>query len=278
MLNAPSASVKAAAERPERVKSAEALKLSTPTPRKDEPTRRLKTVIEAASNEAAGERVASGAPSKVRGLQRARQAGEARDRSKGATASLEITSLENTDRSPLEFAKKFKENPADKLSEMGFPCLVGFVPKISTDERSVEWANPITADSFRDHGHRLTSGSPSRLAIRAMLELARADNWTSVSVKGTVRLQAFTEATAAELDRLFPVSPGRGTADRSFHEVPRLSSVGPKRRRLSRVIGMSASLLVLIQMGFGAAYIYSNPAVADAAWHKVVPRHSALEA
>ncbi len=258
MLKAPSASVKAAAERPERVKSAEALKLSTPTPRKDEPTRRLKTVIEAASNEATGERVAQ-APRESGGLQRARQVAEARDLAKGATASLEITALGGTYRNPVEFAKKFKENAADKLSEMGFPCLVGFVPKISTDERSVEWANPVTADSFRDQGRRLTSGSPSRLAIRAMLELARADNWTSVAVKGTVRLQAFTEATAAELDRLFPVSPGQGTAGRSFHQLPRPSSVGPKRRRLSRVIGMSASLLVLVQMGFGLAYIYSNP-------------------
>ncbi len=189
---------------------------------------------------------------------RGRGGGEARDRTKGATASLEITSLEGPDRSPIEFARKFGENPADKFSEMAFPCLIGFVPKISTDQRSVEWVNPVTADRFRDHGYRLTSGSPSRLAIRAMLELARADNWTTLAVKGSVRLQSFAEATAAELDRLVPVTPGPGIADRSF-QIPRPSSVGPKRRRLGRVIGMSALLIVLVEMGFGAMYIYSNP-------------------
>ena len=263
MLNAPTASVKAAAERPERVKSVEALKLRAPIPRKDEPVRRPKTANETASNRAAGEQVEPGRlQSKepyVRRLPVAGPGAVARDRTKSATASLEISSVESTDRSPLEFAKKFKENPADKLSEMGFPCLVGFVPRISADERFVKWTNPVTGDAFRDHGQRLTSGSPSRLAIRAMLELARADDWTRVAVKGTVRLQAFAEATATELDRLFPGSPGRGAAGRWLRQIYRPSSVVSKRRRLSRVIGMSAALLILIQMGFGAAYIYSNP-------------------
>ena len=59
------------------------------------------------------------------GACRWRAGAEARDPAKGATASLEISSVESSDRSPLEFAKKFKGNPADKLSEMGFPCLVG---------------------------------------------------------------------------------------------------------------------------------------------------------
>ena len=61
-----------------------------------------------------------------------------------------------------------------------------------------------------------------------MLELARADDWTRVAVKGTVRLQAFAEATATELDRLFPVSPGRGTADRSFRHISRPHRWVPK--------------------------------------------------
>src|SRR5260370_10658887 len=55
MLNAPAASIEAAADGPERVKSVEAFKLSTPTPRKDEPTRRLRAANQAASGEAAGE-------------------------------------------------------------------------------------------------------------------------------------------------------------------------------------------------------------------------------
>ena len=92
-----------------------------------------------------------------------------------------------------------------------------------------------------------------------MLELARADNWTTLSVKGSVRLQAFAEASAAEMDRLVPVTPGPATADGSLNQIPRASSVGPKRRRLSRVLGMSALLIVLVEIGFGAAYIYSNP-------------------
>jgi conjugative element/phage-associated large polyvalent protein len=232
MLNAPTASIEGAGNGPESAKPVEALKLRTPTLRKNEPTRRLKTGNEAASNEAAGEwvRQAPREPNESYrvGVPRAESGGEA-GRTKGATPSLEIISLEGTKRSPIEFAKNFRENPADKYLEIGFPCLIGFVPKISTDEGFVEWANPVTADSFRDHGHRLTSGSPSRLAIRAMLELARADNWNRVAVKGTVRLQAFAEATAAELDRLFPVSLGRGTADRSFHDIPRPSSGSQER-------------------------------------------------
>jgi len=263
MLKAPTASIEGAGDAPENAKPVEALKLRTPTLRKNEPTRRLKTANEMASNEAAGKWVRQ-APRESNesysvGVPLAGSGREAAARTRGATPSLEIISLEGPNRSPIEFARNFRENPTDKFSEMGFPCLIGFVPKISTDERSVEWANPVTADGFRDHGDRLTSGSPNRLAIRAMLELARAGNWNRVAVKGTVRLQAFAEDTAAELDRLLPIGPGRGTADRSFHEIPRPSSVVPRRGRLSRVIWMSASLLVLVLMGFLAAYIYSNP-------------------
>lgn len=262
-LNAPTPSIEAVPDGPERVKSVDALKLIIPTPRKIEPARRLKIANEAASNEAAGERVKQGArepkESYSRGFPRVGPGGEARDRTRGATGFLEITSLKSTDRSSLEFAKKFKDNTADKLSEMEFPCLIGFVPKISIDERSVEWANPVTADSFRDHGHRLTSGSPSRLAIRAMLELARADNWTRVAVKGSVRLQAFAEATAVELDRGVPVSPKRGTADPWFDQIPRPWSVRLRVRRPSHVVGMTMFVFVLVGMGFSATYIYLNP-------------------
>ena len=89
----------------------------------------------------------------------ARPGAAARDHTKGATASLEISSVESSDRSPLEFAKKFKENPADKLFwKWGFPVWSASYPKFLAMRDSLKWANPVTADSFRDHGHRADIG------------------------------------------------------------------------------------------------------------------------
>ena len=236
MLNVSTASVKAAAEGPERIKSVEALKPSTPT-LGNEPTRRLKAPSQPAFDAAADRWVEQ----------------------KGATTTLEITSRDITDRSPIEFAKEFEETPAGEIWTRGFPCLLGFVPQRPADGSSVEWANPVTGDSFIDHGTWLTSGSPSRLAIRAMLELARADNWTSVAVKGSVRLQSFAEAAAEELELLDARSRERSVDDRQSQA--RTSSARSKSWRVIRVVGLLASLLVLVEVGFGVAYIYSNPEI-----------------
>lgn len=134
MLKAPTASIEGAGDGRESAKPVEALKARTPTLRKNEPTRRLKTANEAASNEAASEWVRQ-APRESNesysvGVPRAGSGGEAGGHVEGAAPSLEIISLEGANRSSIEFAKNFRKNPADKFSEMGFPCLIGLYPRL----------------------------------------------------------------------------------------------------------------------------------------------------
>jgi hypothetical protein len=268
MLNAATASPRASADQGGRIESAGILAPSTPTLSQNQrpAAERLRESKESVSGVS---------PHVTAGV-------KLPDQTEGATVSLEIGPLESSDRNPIEFAAKIKKNSDDNLSRTTLPCLIGFAPKISTDSRSVEWTNPITAESFRDYGDRLTSGSTGRLGIRAMLELARAENWTKVAVKGKVRLQAFTEATAAELDRPVSEIPGRTNSDRTLNQMPRPSSVIPKsgnssygsrseektlqyspRPHRSGVLsGLSIAVVVLLLLtgsGFGAIYVYQNP-------------------
>jgi hypothetical protein len=211
-FSAPTASIAAAAEEPERAESVEALKLIIPTLSENERTRMLETESETASGETIelpikpepfeSERTRNEA------LLRASEEGELRDSVTDVAGPLEITFLEGAERNPYEFAEKIKENRAGKLWEMGFACLIRFVPRISPDGRSVEWADPATADSFRDHGHRLTCDSPSGTAIRAMLELAQAANWTRVTLNGCVRVEALARYRGSAK----PPSPCKSTA------------------------------------------------------------------
>jgi hypothetical protein len=143
---------------------------------------------------------------------------------------------------------------ADRLTGKLFPCLIGFKPEIVADKGFVEWANSVTGDRFRDHGRSLTSDSPGRLAMRAMLELARAENWAKVAVKGSVRLQTFAAAIATELESAIPGSPVPGNTERPNQPL----SIGHKQLRFSELLGMTAAFVVLAEIGFGAAYIYSS--------------------
>jgi hypothetical protein len=179
----------------------------------------------------------------------------------GDSSPLEITCLGATAHDPFLFAKNFKPS-VQASAENFFPCLAGFQPSLSFGRHPVEWVNPITGDRFVDHGRRLTSTSPSRLALRAMLELARAENWISVSVQGSLRLQTLAEATASEIDRATRILARNADHAPRPPESQRTGARSrnrPKRRWKS--FAYVCFFLILGTSSFGATMFYQSPAL-----------------
>jgi Large polyvalent protein-associated domain 7 len=263
VLNTATARGESAAAETDRAESIKKREPSAPLSVGNEPMRRMESASETTSHGPADRSTRPGTrePKQLyaESPQRLRPGSEVKNVTKDPTTALEITSLDRLDHRPPGLKNTLDAAIAETLSETKFPCLTGFVPKVSSDQTCLDWANPVTADSFKDLGDRLVSASPSRLTIRAMLELAQARNWASVAVKGSLRVQAFAEATAAELNSQVPISSGRGTTDRARHQLRGSTSVRSKRRRLGRLIGVAATLIVLLEIGFGAIYIYSRP-------------------
>jgi hypothetical protein len=204
----------------------------------------------------------------------------------GAATSLDIVCVEATEHNPLVFAKNF-ESATQTARDSQYPCLAGFKPHFLVGLRSVEWANPVTRDRFVDHGLRLTAKAPSRLALRAMLELARAENWLNVSIQGSLRIQALAEATAIEIDRatattrILPSAnygfahnstqkPGLRANPISSAKTARAStsvqsqarrSKRPRRRR--RPVLVALGLMLLGASAFATTLVFENPVAHD---------------
>jgi hypothetical protein len=128
-LDAPIPSIDVATDEPNHIASMKAFKPSAPYPRENQAVLMRKPPNAMSSNEAASKPFRD-SKSYSADVSSVKPSYEATDSTRRSTTFLEIRSLENRDRSPLEVATKLKMNAADILSARQFPCLIGFKPTI----------------------------------------------------------------------------------------------------------------------------------------------------
>ncbi len=113
-----------------------------------------------------------------------------------AADHLEIRCSDSS-RDPFEFANTISTKRARDLAAAGFIYLVCFAPQAFREEGYVEWKNPAGRAKFKDFGNRLTCDSSNAAVIGTMLELASAVNWTRVSLRGNITIDALSRAISA---------------------------------------------------------------------------------